>query len=179
MTAEEDDILLFEEPLEQDHPDNVRTLPMPWEQRVDEGDRAYRAFVLFRDMHPHDRQINQAARLAGVSISTGKKWAHLYEWPARVLMWDDFASRNQEGARRKSIEAMFVRHRQVSATGVAIFGKQLEAIGADIKSGASPFKHLDLKQGMALFRMCSKIEKEAAQVAAVMRRAYYNPEEDT
>jgi hypothetical protein len=59
----------------------------PWEQLDGEGDKAYRAFILFRDSGI-PRSLPEVARAVSKSLPLMKRWSAKYRWAERARAWD-------------------------------------------------------------------------------------------
>lgn len=72
---------------------------LPWEQLADETDKAYSAFLLYRDIPRHQRTVSAAWRIYAPA-KKGKKqpknphgyfalWSRQNKWRERAKAWDD------------------------------------------------------------------------------------------
>lgn len=59
----------------------------PWERRADETDRAWEAWLTYRDMGP-SRSIAAAAKKLSISQPTIHRWSSAHDWRERVKPYD-------------------------------------------------------------------------------------------
>lgn len=61
----------------------------PWEQRLNESDKAYAAFRVFRDLGPSKRTLAETARQLGKARrGVVEEWAGKHRWVERAKAWD-------------------------------------------------------------------------------------------
>lgn len=79
-----------------------------WEKREDETAKAFRAFTVYRDMNPSNRNCDVAYAIAykkdiekhrkGIKRAAGffRQWSIKYEWVKRVGAWDKYCDQQDE-----------------------------------------------------------------------------------
>lgn len=129
-----------------------------WDRLPDEPERAYAAFIAYRDLGPSARSIARAADVIkgkiGESLGTGEggrarrnsqgrkkppanyeKWSSTYRWVERAAAWDAhlerIARRKQEEAHAKQIEEYQDRQRRLAVAQQTITLRLLKRI-ADV-----------------------------------------------
>jgi hypothetical protein len=77
-------------------PTDTTTAPAPWERQADESDRAFAAFVVYRDLGGR-RSLDEVCRRLYPRSQTGRKraatgrvqlWSTRHRWVARARAWD-------------------------------------------------------------------------------------------
>jgi len=58
--------------------------PRPWLRRPGEGERAFAAFVVYRDMPCPTRSLRAAAEVVGKDVTLLKRWSARHQWVSRV-----------------------------------------------------------------------------------------------
>lgn len=84
----------------------------PWERQAGEGDKAWAAFVAFRDLGPR-RTVVAALRSEGKnpgSLRRWEKWASQFHWRERARAWDAEVDRRSREAQVQAREDMARRH---------------------------------------------------------------------
>jgi hypothetical protein len=64
----------------------------PWERQPDETDRAWEAWLVYRDMGP-TRSVAEAARKLKVSSTTINRWSTGHQWRERVKPYDRYVDK--------------------------------------------------------------------------------------
>ena len=87
-----------------------------WERLPGESDKAFAAFIAYRDTPERERSIRKVCA-AVVGESTAKvrqweRWSSDFRWPERVQAWQEEQDRVATAARLREIEAMNARHAQ-------------------------------------------------------------------
>ena len=81
----------------------------PWERQKGEGEKAFEAFAIYRDMGP-ERSITAVAKQLSKSRQLIERWKGRWEWPERVRAYDNDL---EKAARKKAVadrKAMTMRH---------------------------------------------------------------------
>lgn len=86
-----------------------------WERLPGEGDKAFAAFIAYRDTPEKDRSIAKCVAAYYGGESAGKvrlwqRWSSQYRWQERVTAWKDEQDRIARETRLREIEAMNARH---------------------------------------------------------------------
>ena len=68
-----------------------------WERQVNEGRKAFAAFVVYRDMGEH-RSTAKVAQALGKSKQLMDRWSSAWEWVLRVQAWDALADQERRTA---------------------------------------------------------------------------------
>jgi len=88
----------------------------PWERMPGETDRAWAAFMAYRDAGPLRRKVDVARALKGDSTLTRAPtswgtWSKKYDWPGRLEAYDAFlvqAARDRQDAISTAIKDMII-----------------------------------------------------------------------
>jgi hypothetical protein len=114
----------------------------PWQQRDDEPEKIYRAFLCWRDL-PGDRTILGAYRdyvgnkHAGQVPASFRDWYNLFDWHKRSLEWDRFVQRRKDEAhlsarekvasqRGKSLADLETRHIEMTYDTIEALHEKLQ-----------------------------------------------------
>lgn len=88
--------------------------PKPWEQQPDEGDKAFDAFRVYRDMSREERSVRAVARAVNKSSTQIGRWSSRHSWQKRIAAWNAEQDRREreaaEAQRIKDVLAMRKRH---------------------------------------------------------------------
>lgn len=96
----------------------------PWERQKGEGEKAYEAFLVYRDMGP-ERSTRAVAQKLGKSVSLIQRWSRDKDWQERVRAYENDLDR---AARKKALadrKAMTDRHISIA---MQLQKKALEAL---------------------------------------------------
>ena len=96
----------------------------PWERQKGESDKAYEAFVTYRDMGT-DRSIRAVARKLGKSRTQSGKWSSGWEWTERVRAYDNELEKEARAQAVKDRKDMTSRHIKIA---MQLQKKALEAL---------------------------------------------------
>jgi hypothetical protein len=86
-----------------------RVNPEPWERHLNEPEKAFAAFEVYRDLG-EERSLRRTAIEKGLAQRTVEYYAQRYVWTERVLAYDNYMTRAAIIKRRKGVEAMQERH---------------------------------------------------------------------
>ncbi len=97
----------------------------PWDRRKAETDKAWIAFVSYRDLPPGKRSVEAALKAAGRPPANRRSWERMqtaHDWTARARAWDAYVDRRnvqpvvaQELAEMKRRHLVLGRNLQVRA----------------------------------------------------------------
>ena len=88
-----------------------RTPPeYPWERQLEETDKAFAAFVEYRDMPPGHRALEKLAQKHGTLRVNFERWSVAWDWRARVAEYDIWRDRQGREAALQEIKEMNKRH---------------------------------------------------------------------
>lgn len=96
----------------------------PWERQKGESDKAYEAFVTYRDMGT-DRSIRAVAQKLGKSRTQIGKWSSGWEWTERVRAYDNELEKEARAQAVKDRKDMTSRHIKIA---MQLQKKALEAL---------------------------------------------------
>ena len=96
----------------------------PWERKHGETEKAFEAFLIYKNLGPGRTQIEVAQKLRK-SISLIRRWASDWEWKNRVIAWDSDVEQKAKEAAQKELKAMILRHIKI---GMAIQEKGLKGL---------------------------------------------------
>jgi membrane-bound lytic murein transglycosylase len=104
-----------------------------WERQLGESDKAYKAFILYRDAGL-DRTLKDVAAMLNKSVQNISRWSIRWEWRDRVEAWD---SHVEEIEQRETFKER-VEYRKLSlqiakdlATKAALGVQALKTVRAD------------------------------------------------
>ena len=84
----------------------------PWERQDGETDRAFAAFIAYRDLGPARRQ-STVAEQTGESIAQVYRWSSDHRWAERASDWDDHRDEVRRRAELDEVATMARRHVQL------------------------------------------------------------------
>ncbi len=104
-----------------------------WERQPGETDKAYAAFVLYRDMHPSSRTMDAVRETLGQRTVRGLElWSSRFAWLERVKAYDAWVEtiRRDERERgyREDERLKFQRRRELVETEMTIVTKAMERV---------------------------------------------------
>lgn len=83
--------------------------PDPWERQPGETQRAFEAFVAYRDMGA-DRSLRKVVRKVNKSLTTVGEWSAKHKWVDRVAEWDAEQDRIARQEHLAAVKEMRKRH---------------------------------------------------------------------
>jgi len=128
--------------------------PEPWERQIQEPEKAYAAFEIYRDAH-EERNLRATAREAGLSQRTIEYYASRYAWVERVLAYDNYITRAAIIQRRKDVESMQKRHANTALLMQNKIVQRLNAVDPD---------ELSIDQLGKWFDLAVKVERQAREI---------------
>jgi len=94
-----------------------------WEQQEDESEKAYGAFVRYRNMGRGSRGLELVATELEKSMTVIGRWNSAWSWRTRVMEWDREEDRKKVEEHWEELEKMSKRHSgQAAATGSMLMG---------------------------------------------------------
>ncbi len=116
--------------------------PQPWEKQIGESDRAFSAFVVYRDLPPNLRTykavVEQLYPNAPWAVQKVTDWAKKYSWEYRAGEWQKELDRVRREAQLSTIEEMIVRQREAGMVMSKIGLRALQAKSAKEIAEMSP-----------------------------------------
>lgn len=91
----------------------------PWLRKDDESEKAFQAFVIYRDLR-ENRSYLEVSKLLGKNRKLIERWGKQHDWIERVAAFDRFEDVQQIRHAQKEIQEMYRNHRSV---GGAIMGR--------------------------------------------------------
>lgn len=88
----------------------------PWERQPAEGDGAWAAFAVYRDLPPIERSLARAGEKIGKGKRQLEDWCSRHGWVARARAWDVEVDRQARLAAVAEIRKMRERHVRGSMT---------------------------------------------------------------
>lgn len=132
----------------------------PWERQDGETDKAFEAWVCYRDLPPDQRSYRNACNKLHKNLTTISQWAVKYHWQDRISAWQDFLDEKAVEARVDAIKKMHEEDRERErALGLNILGKVSERFLEKDTKGKPKLKVPDgqiplwVKTGVELIRI--------------------------
>ncbi len=100
-------------------------MPEPWERQPRETDKAFAAFLSYRDTAPKERNLR---RLGRESNATVPRWSKKYNWTERARAWDAEQDRIAREVQLSEIADMNKRHIQIAMGLVAKAARRLNTL---------------------------------------------------
>lgn len=151
----------------------------PWERQPGETEKAYEAFLVYKNMGA-GRTIVAVGRRLSKSRQLMTRWATRYNWKERVQAFDRENERIEQGRIQKERAAMIKRHIKM---GLAVQGKALKALDRMDPESLTPGNIREfLRFGVMLEKETRAVEErkqeagqgqDAAQMlAAILEKAW-------
>lgn len=156
----------------------------PWERQPGETEKAYEAFLIFKNLGP-GRTLQKVAEKLRKSGSLIRRWKAQCDWENRVEAYDRENERKEQIATQQARKKMIERHIKI---GTSLQGKALQALET-IKPGE--MKPQDIER---FLQFGTKLESEnrekqetkqagqgqsaAAMLAAVLEKAWGSDKDD-
>lgn len=131
-------------------------MSIPWERRPDEGDKAWIAFVAYRDAGP-GRTIKAATAATGRPSASHRQlelWSSKFDWVARVRSYESHLD-------RKTVQPAVEKARAEMAERHVKFGRALQGRAAQGLGNLKPEK-MKASEVAALAKAGVDIERVAA-----------------
>ncbi len=96
-----------------------------WQQLPGETDKAYQAFVVYRNLEPKERTLSRVSSELAKSIPLVKRWSSRWDWVERVRVWDDYQEMRRLEARIAEKQRLDEQHLKIIR---AMRTKALEAL---------------------------------------------------
>jgi len=85
----------------------------PWQQLPGESIKAFRAFVVFRDLEPKERSLQRVSSECTRSIPLIKRWSAKWSWTERAQAWDNHQELKRLEARIAEKQKMDEQHLKI------------------------------------------------------------------
>ena len=121
----------------------------PWERQTGESEKAFEAFVVYRDLG-QDRTITAVGKRLAKSRNLIDRWKEKYNWSERVRLYDNELEKRAMAKAVKERKAMTERHIKLA---MQMQKKALEALQALNKKDMSPW---DIKE---YIKIATEIER--------------------
>ena len=121
----------------------------PWERQTGESEKAFEAFVVYRDLG-QDRTITAVGKRLAKSRNLIDRWKEKYNWSERVRLYDNELEKQAMAKAVKERKAMTERHIKIA---MQMQKKALEALQALNKKDMSP---RDIKE---YIKLATEIER--------------------
>lgn len=132
-------------------------VPQPWEQLSDESEKAFAAFVLYRDLPASDRSYRAAAALGkgrgslDTTLRRFERWASDHLWRERAQQWDQYRDRQMRIAQIRAAQEMGVRHADAAMKVIETGLDALRTIKPEHLSGSDVLRYIEV--GIKLERL--------------------------
>ena len=123
----------------------------PWERQTGEGDKAWEAFVIYRDLGA-DRSLRLVAQRLGRSPGYLEELSRTKGWTERVAAWDAELDRQARKAQVAEITKMRKNHAAIAVSMLAKAAKALQSLPAE------DLKAVDVSR---MVEVASKLERLA------------------
>ena len=87
----------------------VKDTILPWERQTGEPEKAYEAFLVFKNAGPGRTQVDTARHLEK-SYRLIKKWAKDWDWKSRVALFDRDVEQKAKAVAEAEQKKMIARH---------------------------------------------------------------------
>jgi hypothetical protein len=107
--------------------------PKPWERQEGETDKAFSAFIAYRDTPAAQRSLDKLSRERTWNVG---RWHSKNRWVERVKAWDDELDRVARTAKLDEIRKMNQRHVQIAQAMITKAAHRLNTLDVDALSPA-------------------------------------------
>ncbi len=94
-------------------PGSAKWSDKPWERQKGEGEKAYEAFTVYRDMG-EERTIAAVVKRLNKSRSLIDRWKVQWEWTERIRAYDNEIEKGKLAKKKKEREDMRTRHAKIA-----------------------------------------------------------------
>jgi hypothetical protein len=84
-----------------------------WQQLPRETDKAYEAFVVYRNLEPRERSLSRVSSELAKSVPLIKRWSSQWEWVERARDWDNYQEMRRLEKRIEEKQQMDERHLKI------------------------------------------------------------------
>jgi len=145
-----------------------------WEQDDRESDKAYAAFLRYRDLPRGDRSVAKAIEGTKVRRRTWENWMSKFRWIDRVKSYERFLERSATNSKVDAIRAMNDTHVRSARAMQRVGLEALKLLERDIKRGKTPPASVIVKllaQGQTLERLAAG---EPTQILEETTRTFHS-----
>lgn len=125
----------------------------PWERQEGEGEKAYEAFTIYRDLGAN-RSTEKVRQTSGKNKRLIERWSSRWKWVERCRAWDNQLQEAAYAEAVKQTRDMMARHIRIALK------MQTEAVEA---LNRTPPEDIDPKNIVAFIREGTKLERESRQ----------------
>jgi hypothetical protein len=141
---------------------------MPWERQPLESERAYAAFVTYRDQGD-ERSVRQVARTRELHETQCQRWSGRWRWSERVMAWDRHLGAVATKEKEKAVREMTVRHASLANAGLGVLQEPIKELIRRISSGELDLSKIPVGDLLRLVRQSAQAIKDLIGVERVAR----------
>ena len=102
----------------------------PWERQLDDTNKSFEAFCIYRDMG-RDRALSKVAAELGKTVALIERWSSKFNWVKRCEAWDDEQDRVAREAQLNEIKKMRKRHADLATAMLLKSARALQRLPED------------------------------------------------
>ena len=123
----------------------------PWERQEGEGEKAYEAFLAYRDMGAN-RSVRAVGQKLGKSSTQIGKWSSRWKWVERCRAWDNQLQKEAKKTAASELRKMYQRHTKIAM--------QLQNVAIMSLAETKP-SDIEPKDLVAFIKVATAIERES------------------
>lgn len=131
----------------------------PWLRQPRESQKAYAAFLEYRDMHR--RSLARVADKTKHSETSVSDWSRKFSWVDRALAWDHHVREVEDAAREKAAKEAIERKARVGTSLVSLGYDQLGRLAKAASKKGEDQAILTAREALALVNDGTRLEAEA------------------
>jgi hypothetical protein len=139
-----------------------------WDRQQDEGDKAFEAFALYRDLGPR-RSVRSVAQKLGKSATQIGRWSSKHHWTSRVTVWDFEQDRIHQRKHQETIEEVRARQASVLRTHIEAIGSAAAAASSRLASHTKAIEAMDPEE---LVNLMAKLARPLAMLLEAERELH-------
>ena len=102
----------------------------PWERQPREGERAFAAYLIYRDQKP-PRVMHRVASQLGRSLALIHRWSSAWNWLERTAQWDNYRLMQRDDDSIEAINEMNDRHAKLAKAMSGKIAQRLQTLQPD------------------------------------------------
>ena len=127
-----------------------------YDRQWDEPEEAWAAFYRYRDINTPRARLEDFGMVSGFSVGQLKNWSKRYNWPARLVAWDQRVDGARQAATIRTVEEMAKSHIALAQQGLECVQLAIAKIKKDLLTDFGRMKPHEIAR---LLEVCSKLER--------------------
>jgi len=127
-----------------------------YDRQWDEPEEAWAAFYRYRDINTPRARLEDFGMVSGFSVGQLKNWSKRFDWPARLVAWDQRVDGARQSTTLRGVEEMASRHIGLAKEGLEILQMAFKKIRKDLETDFGRMKPHEM---MRFLEVCAKLER--------------------